>query len=558
MLLFSFGILAAQDSPETQRQYLNGKELFKLGKYELAMEAFKPLTSTSKNSMYSEYASFYYALSAYRVGQLDLAKSMLLQIEQRFPRWNKIQDVYYWISKVNFEGGDYLPAIAYNTQIKNEAIKTDGLSMKKAYLSEVQDQDLLQELIELHPYDKEVAEALAVRIASQPIINQDRNLLDFLISEFELNDSIFAGSQHLRSIKKESYNVAVMLPILYDRVKSSRSVRNNPFLDLYEGIAWGQKQLKSEGVNINLFAYDTRMDSLATQKLMSSEEMLGMDLIIGPLHGRTSPLASNFSFENRVNMINPLSSNSTVIGNNPFSFLFKPSLETQARRAANFAKENFDDKKAAIVYGISVQDSIKAYNYKVEMEKDSFEVVLMKKVDAKDLDKMVEWFSGDYPLKEIKKIGHFYLPSEDRLLNARMITVLESYTSKPAIVSEEWLKISSITFEELEQLGVYFVAPDFVKYGSHKVSSFRESFQNQENIYPSKYVYLGYEMMLYVGRMLEQHGTYFQTSFSDNKPYRGEIFIGTQFKQSNDNQVVPILKFQESDLVLANDPFQLN
>jgi hypothetical protein len=50
------------------KQYLNGKDLFREGKYNLAMETLKPVMTSDRSNQYSEYATFYYALSAYNLG----------------------------------------------------------------------------------------------------------------------------------------------------------------------------------------------------------------------------------------------------------------------------------------------------------------------------------------------------------------------------------------------------------------------------------------------------------------------------------------------------------
>ena len=50
------------------KQYFAGKQLFREGKYNLAMETFKPLTVYDSRNQFSAYASFYYALSAYNQG----------------------------------------------------------------------------------------------------------------------------------------------------------------------------------------------------------------------------------------------------------------------------------------------------------------------------------------------------------------------------------------------------------------------------------------------------------------------------------------------------------
>src|SRR6478735_8779734 len=79
------------------KQYFNAKQLFREGKYNLAMEAFKPVIPYDQNNQFSEYASFYYALSAYNLGYTAVAKDMLNQIKKLHPTWEKMDEVNFWL-----------------------------------------------------------------------------------------------------------------------------------------------------------------------------------------------------------------------------------------------------------------------------------------------------------------------------------------------------------------------------------------------------------------------------------------------------------------------------
>ena len=61
LLVFTFCRADAQDF---KRQYKNARDFYKEGKYNLAMESFKPLLTYDRDNPYTEYASFYYAQSA--------------------------------------------------------------------------------------------------------------------------------------------------------------------------------------------------------------------------------------------------------------------------------------------------------------------------------------------------------------------------------------------------------------------------------------------------------------------------------------------------------------
>ena len=73
IILFSFQLTIAFAQKENfTSQFNNAKELFDLGKYGLAMQAFKPLTGEFEGNAYSEYASYF--LCAFGIPRLATFK----------------------------------------------------------------------------------------------------------------------------------------------------------------------------------------------------------------------------------------------------------------------------------------------------------------------------------------------------------------------------------------------------------------------------------------------------------------------------------------------------
>src|SRR5688572_11626281 len=93
------------------KQFFNAKQLFREGKYNLAMESFKPLIPYDQNNQFSEYSAFYYALSAYRQGYKAVAKDMLNQIKTLHPKWDKLDEVNFWLGKIHFDNRDYFQGL---------------------------------------------------------------------------------------------------------------------------------------------------------------------------------------------------------------------------------------------------------------------------------------------------------------------------------------------------------------------------------------------------------------------------------------------------------------
>lgn len=560
-MLFSVPNLFAQSSGNLQKNYRNGKELFDNGKYELAMQIFTPIARQAENNPFTEYASFFYALSAYNAGEKDQAKNMLMQIDQKYGTWEEVDEARLWLAKIYFEENEFQQGISTLNKIKSKEVKDTALEMRKRFLKETDNIELLQSLYEKNPKDKEVAVILADKIHAQPLVDQNQKLLEKIVTQHNLNPKKYLSGPTGVSEKKESYNVAVLLPFLTSEISKGRNVGNQFVIDLYEGIRLGHQQLQEEGINVNIYAYDTKRDSAQTAQLLAMQEMKGMDFLIGPLYPTPSRLVSLFSHQNKINMINPISNNSKVIGNNPFSFLLKPSYETQARKAAQFAGNEFGNKKSIIIYGTTARDSILAFTYKNEAEKQGLSIQKMLKVDATESKKVIDLLSGSVDNVfnlPANSIGHIYVTSLDEIIVANIFNAMNHRTDNIGIIgSEEWLDFRSLNYEQMERFKIYFVAPNYIEFTKPDVEKFRQDYISSTKLLPSQSAYSGYETILFTGRMLAEKGTYFQMQNQNEGIKRGELFPAYNFSGSNDNQFVPIITMIKSDLVMVNAPENL-
>ena len=219
LVLFIFACIVVQ-AQNTQQEYLNAKSLFKSEKYNLAMEVFKPIIQHNNSKRFVPYASFYYAIAAYRLNYPALSRDMFLQINEQFPKWKNRFEVNHWLSKLYFEQGDYQKAQTYST---DKSLATENSIQKIYYLSQLENIDSLASLHEQLPKDKDVAYALAKAISRQTLANQDKKILLQLIDDFKLNADDFEIESINQSIKKDVYNVAVIMPFMFDQL--SRSFR---------------------------------------------------------------------------------------------------------------------------------------------------------------------------------------------------------------------------------------------------------------------------------------------------------------------------------------------
>ena len=576
------GILLAKPSMAQlnyQEEYLNAKSLLRAEQYEQARYGFAKLLEPSENNPFSLYAQYFYAIAAYKSQDTTAALEKLRRLRITHSKWDKMQDANLWYGKMLLETGELLKGIQVLNEVKSKELIPIAVKIKKANLLRYNEVGPLKEALELNPYDSIIAKRLANVINEVDLIDRPVELQEFLVSSFNLDGDLLGVIDKEASQMKQTYNVGVMMPFMVNDLTTSKGSKANQFiLDIYQGIKVAVDELNAKGEKIKLFVFDTKRDSLTTQRILDSGDLLEMDLLIGPLYPDPVKLVQTYSKEHRINMVNPLSTNSTVIGDNPYSFLLKSTPETRALKAAQYAASHFDTKRATIFYGEGEQDSIYAYAYKKYLEQDSFKVnwiapvrssvasteVLRALTEVFETDtlnygkvyisntKKVRVEEGDSLIMSKDSIGHIMVASEkDKLLIFNILSAVQTRRdSIPIIGMESWIDFDQISYPQLERLKVTLVGQNYFDYGAEKLAEFKDAYREKFNKVPSQFSYNGYESMRFFGEQLINYGNYFQYGLSQEGFQNGYLYSGFDYSNANDNQYVPLLRLKDLDLLI--------
>jgi ABC-type branched-subunit amino acid transport system substrate-binding protein/predicted negative regulator of RcsB-dependent stress response len=564
-----------------QSEYLSGKNYFKSGDYQRAQNHFKNLLDLNEDNPFYLYASYFYSIAAYETGNKERAMEVLAKIRTTHSEWEKIDEVNLWYGKMLLQEGNLMKGLDVLNSTEKDDLKNIANEIKKTTLVAYDSIPLLQKAMELNPYDEVLAKYLAKKINQQPMVDRQVELMEFLIDSFDLNRASFDFVDKSVTEKKDQYRVAVLLPFMAENLSTSKGNKGNQFvLDLYQGIKIAVDELNADGQKIELFSYDTDRDSLKTAEIIESGELLEMDLIIGPLYPIPANMVREYSYLHKINMVNPLSTNSETIATNPYSFLMKSTAETRAKVAAKYAIENMENKNATIFYGSKAQDSVFAYTYRRTLEADSFNITWMAAsrsavASTEILRSLTEVYDKDtvdtsgkvYISNTVKvkvteddslvmsrdTIGHIMVAASDNLLVSNVLSALDTRRdSIPIIGYDEWLDFNQISFDQLQRMGVVMIGQNYFDFSSSAVAEFKENYRKSYNKLPSQYSYDGYETMWFFGKQLIEFGNYFQYGLYNEGFQEGHLYFGFDYTNANDNQVVPIMKMQDLELRMLN------
>lgn len=566
VLIIILAVLSVQAFAQTDfaTKFNNGKQLFNDKKYNLAMETFKPLMTYDRNNAYAEYASFYYAVSAYHQNYKAVAKMTFNQIKTMYPTWDKMSEVNYWLAKIHLEEQDYFQGFKVLNSITDKKFEGDILTLKDAGLRSVSDPETLRMMLEEYPKDAAVAKALASVLAKNLSDEEGRKQLEDLIDDFKLTRTDFIPEAP-KTFFKEKYAVALMMPFMVGSLEPTPGrKRSQIMLDFYEGAKLAVDTLAKQNIQISLRAYDTERNVDKINRYLETEEFKNTDLIIGPVFPEENKIVQDFSAQYRINVINPFSNLSETIGMNPHAFLFQPSAETLARKSADFLNSKLKprDKDCMIFYGPGRKDSILALNFQQRAVELGMKVLSSLKVTNTKTGMITEILATPTEFDEFKYPSQFTLPkdslhsifvaSDDPLIYTKIVGAVETRNDSVVVIgSENWIDDNAIEYDKYQSLGIVLASPNYWKPSTLNAKAFERKFMLKHGRLASNMARMGYELMMFAGHQLKANGVFFQDGLVNGGILPGYVGEGFDYRFGRDNQLVPFTSFKQGEYILV-------
>lgn len=558
----SITVNAQKASSDFESKYNTAKQLLDQGKYGLAMQSYKSLLANSKQNELVPFAQFYLGNAAYYDGNISYAKDVFLQLTVKYSDWSKIDAAYLWLSQIGFEQSGVFKGMLYGSKITTEPYLSKNQKIVELELINLP-LDVLQKLHEEYPSQKIIAEAYAIELSKEPTTIELRVELDSLINEFSLDRAKFNSIPE--SSQKDQYSIGIMLPLFIDRVEATgKYLKKSLAIDIYEGAKMAAHDTDSTLFDIKVF--DTQKDSAQLSVFLESGGLKELDAILGPIYPKPVEKMKHIASKEKINFLNPTSSNSVISNSSPYAFLSRASASSLAVKAAEFMKTDSINKNLFIYYGTSAVDSISAYVYKQEMEADSFNVVSILKIGSEnrrevydiltasetitdnakvskmtkeEIERALQLPTIDSLLIQPDSIGHIFIASSDATVPTEAMSAIISRGDSIKIMGVgNWFESNNAGFGIMEGLGVTLAisAVDDVATQEYKRLKIRyiKIYKKQ----PSKYFFRGYYGMKVLTESLKQYGTFFQNGYGEQGNFN-ELF---DFEKSNSNGSIKIIK----------------
>jgi hypothetical protein len=373
-----------------------------------------------------------------------------------------------------------------------------------------------------------------------------------------------------------SYNVALLLPFLSNRFDQSAGLIDSNSLwaiHFYAGAKLASEDLSDEGVNLQVKVMDTNADPSAVgQLLASSQELRAAHLIIGPYQRDNVVRLAEYAQLNNKVLVSPYAADAWPRGANPNFIQMSPSLRTHCEAILEHALSHFEPSRILLAVRHDERERERlGYFQQAFARRAAAGAAAAPKLDEfvvgpEGLDGLADtdWrrlFEGRDTLLLI-------VPSWDEAFVAGLLEKVEffAYPDHEVVVygMPQWMHFENIDLDYFERLSVHLSSNYFIDELAPRIQFFRRLYYSRYAVPPPLEAYLGYDTMLYFGRMLKKHGVRFQhqlrrepaqylhTRFQFEPVIDPAAAAATPPIQRFENKHVNILKFQDARFILAN------
>ena len=553
---------AQKASAKFQSTYTIAKQLLDEDKFGLSAESFKNLLASNEINNLVPYAQFYLGFATYSDGDVSYAKNAFLELTVKHPNWHKIDAANLWLSRIGFEQSGPFKGMMYASRISSEPYLSKSNKFVEDHLKGQSIETLASLNIE-YPTDKIIAEAYANALSKLPNNVETSTIIDSLINEFKFDRSQFKSVPI--SVFKDQYSIGVLLPLFIDNLEATGKYLNKSLaVDIYEGAKMAAYDTDSTLFNLQVF--DTKKDSTRLSVFLDSGGINNLDAIIGPIYPQPVAKMIAIASKEKINFVNPTSSNSAIAKSSPYAFLSRASASDLALKAAEYMKVDSINKNLFIYYGSSEVDSVSAYVYKETMEADSFNVVSMLKIGTEnrrevydvltasvtitdrntvskmtreEIDRTFQLPTIDSLLIQPDSIGHIFIASSDPTVPTEAMSAIISRGDSIKIMGVgNWYESNNAGFGIMEGLGVALAISTVDDVATDEYRDLKRRYIKKFKSQPSKYFFRGYYGMKLITESLKNYGTYFQNGYKVEGNFNHQF----DFSKSNSNGAIKVIK----------------
>jgi len=366
--------------------------------------------------------------------------------------------------------------------------------------------------------------------------------------------------------KKTSYNVALILPFKLDqslntdlnnlvKTRSNFPVVPGLAVDFYLGFKKVVDSLTSKDFEVNIDLYDVDdKDSAKLTQIVNDPKFKQTDFIFGPLHANGFKTISKKAKEIGIPIVSPITQQNKMLYNNVYVSKTNPSQFTLLESLADYCIDSLMNNNANIILIAPFGNDAKEVSYVKAFKKYYNEKQKLLGKLPKDTIAVVKGIAGvkSVYVPNVKNI--IVMLNNNHVFIADFTTQLTIFAEKKDIVLCGWENVSSMDNIDQEYLNqLHFTFPSQYNItNSNSYALMIEEYKAQQNTYPDKHYFIGFDIAYYYLKNLRDLGPDF--IFRLNQIPEETNYIRFKFTRPDnttgfDNRGVYIFKYNDYQLL---------
>jgi len=362
----------------------------------------------------------------------------------------------------------------------------------------------------------------------------------------------------------DEYHISVLLPFNLDTVdlfsidpdEDDFPRTTQTSVQFYEGMMMALDQLKNQGLKAVVHVYDTESNEYEINSIIKDADFIKSNLIIGPVAGKQVQTVADFAKLNQIPMISPITSANNISGN-AFFVSMNPTAKIHAQAIMDYAYSKFTDSNIMMISektesAEELADYIRSYSARFSHDTiNTFYTGVY--VDQKKAEEQLK----------VTLPNVIIIPSFDEAFVTSVTRTLSQLADDYQITvfgMPNWIDFESTRLDYYQLLNLHITDAFFlsrVEMIEHPIfSDYSLTYQAE----PGEYVYRGYEIMYYFGKLIATKGLSMMDYLNDEEikkscssPFDMQLVNHgkTDMIDYYENHHVEILRLMDFELVKA-------
>lgn len=263
-------------------------------------------------------------------------------------------------------------------------------------------------------------------------------------------------------------------------------------IGFWEGAKLALKTYEDSQNKINVIVRDVSTDEQKLIELLNNSKLMNdVDLIIGPFYGSLFPLAAKYAAEHKITIVNPFSSRTDFVRENPYVYKIVPPLSSRPESIKKQILTTYSNHQVVLWY--DSDDTVELKAYELYFKENAIPYTLAKVGQGS--------FSSNLNLTTDKQnVVIALFNNQTQVINQmRLLSGVQNSYPITLVFPEEWLNISSLDDDFYSIRNLYYFSNCFVDINLQSIKDYRvnyvETYQSPCQL--DRYSFQGYDITKY-------------------------------------------------------------